>query len=121
MKLWKGNRIDAEYELSNVEIAEKFIASEYFKKKYELYGSTDKALVWFIGAKDGLNSTWEWDEKKGSIDGSIDVLEILNIIDKKNTKKCLRCNYQWNSMRDDIVSCPNCKSRSWQTTKKAKP
>jgi hypothetical protein len=82
VKLWKENRLNQEWELSNKEIAEKFMASDFYKNRYEKYNSTDRALIWFISDKDGLNSTWEFDEKKGSIDGSPDVLEILDIIDE---------------------------------------
>lgn len=83
MKLWKGNRLNGEWELSNKEIATKFLKSSYYKKRYDQYRGTVNALVFFITAKDGLDSTWEYDDKKGSVDGSKDMLEILDIIEKK--------------------------------------
>lgn len=86
MKLWKENNINQKWELDNKEIANRFIVSKYFKDRYELYRGTEHALVWFIGAKDGLNSTWEWDNKKGSVDGSKDMLQILDLIDEKCKK-----------------------------------
>jgi len=78
VKLWKGNRVDAEYELSNKEVAEKFLKSKFAQKS----DFTDRCFLDFLTSPDGLDSTWEFDEKKGSIDGSKDMLEILDIIDK---------------------------------------
>ena len=78
MKLWKGNRVDAEYELSNKEIAEMFLKSKFA----QVSDYTDRGFLDFLTSPDGLNSTWEFDKKKGSIDGSKDMLEILDIIDK---------------------------------------
>lgn len=76
MKLWKGNRLDAVYELSNKEIATRFLNSKYYSEEICI----ERALVDFITSKDGLNSTWEWDKKKSSITGSSDILEILDLI-----------------------------------------
>jgi len=82
VKLWKGNRTDAEYELSNKKLAERFVKSDYFENAYKNTGNFGRALVEFISNKNGLDSSWEWDEKKGSIDGSKDMLEILDIIEQ---------------------------------------
>jgi len=81
MKLWKENRINQEWELSNKEIAHKFLLSKYSLRMYR-----EKALVEFITAKDGLNSVWDWNKEKGSIMGSKDMLEILDIIEKEVSK-----------------------------------
>ncbi len=78
MKLWKGNRISQEWELSNKEIAKQFLKSKYARSEH--FTATD--LVLFISSKDGLNSSWDWEQTKGSIEGSKDMLEILDIIDK---------------------------------------
>lgn len=78
MKLWKENKVDKEWELSNKEIAEKFILSKY--SDYQYIGN---ALVDFISSSDGLNSIWEWDKTKGSIQGSKDMLEIIDIISER--------------------------------------
>jgi len=79
MKLWKENRIDQEYELANEEIAKQFLGSIYGKKPYE-FGGIATALILFISKPDGLNSSHDWDEKKGSIDGSKDILKIIDIV-----------------------------------------
>lgn len=79
MKLWKENRLDQEHELANKEIAKQFLGSIYGKKPYE-FGGIATALVYFIGDKTGLNSSWEWNEEKGSINGSKDMLEIIDIV-----------------------------------------
>jgi hypothetical protein len=79
MKLWKSNRLDQEWEMTNEEIAQKFMESGYAKTCWE-FGGLRMALVSFIASKDGLNSTWEWNEKRGSIEGSPDFLDILDRI-----------------------------------------
>jgi len=79
MKLWKENKVNKNWSVSNTEIAKLFLKSEYGKNPYE-HGGKARALVYFITAKDGLNSTFEFDEKKGSIDGSRDILEILGFL-----------------------------------------
>jgi hypothetical protein len=79
MKLWKNNRLDAEWELDNKEIAKRFLESSYNNSEnYNLV----RGLVEFISDKDGLSSSWEWDKKKGSVEGNKDMLEILDIIEK---------------------------------------
>ena len=61
IKLWKENRVDKEYDLSFKTIKDVFVRSKYFKDwkngntKSNLYYS----LIWFITAKDGLNSAFE--------------------------------------------------------------
>lgn len=80
MKMWRENRRDGEWELSNQEIAEQFIKSKFYNLEYNL--SFDRQLVNFICDEQGLNSVWDWDKKKGSIDGSKDILEILDIFYK---------------------------------------
>ena len=82
MKLWKQNRLDKEFELPNSEIAKQFLASTFPKRYY----SIRDALVYFITSPDGLNSSWEWDEKRGSVDGSKDMIKILEIIKEIKTK-----------------------------------
>lgn len=82
MKLWKGNKIDGEWELSNKEIVNKFLESRYGTLKYLRCFTIERALVYFISAKDGLNSGWEYERKKGSINGSKDMLEMLDLIDE---------------------------------------
>lgn len=79
MKLWKENKVNQEYELSNKEVAKRFLGSIYGKKPYE-FGGIGMALIWFISQPEGLNSSHDWDEKKGSIDGSKDILEIIDIV-----------------------------------------
>ena len=82
MKLWKENMLSQEWELDNNEIAKQFLNSDFYKDRYEKYGDTSRALVIFITDKSGLHSSWEWDEKKGSINGSKDMLNILDIIER---------------------------------------
>ena len=84
MKLWKENKISQEWELSNQEIAKQFLKSRYYDFPNR---SIDMSLVNFISSKDGLNSSWDWDSKKGSIDGSKDMIEILDIIHNLKEKK----------------------------------
>lgn len=83
MKLWKQNRLDKEHEISNDEIAKRFLESPYAKADGRNLGYR---LIFFITSKDGLNSTWEWDENKGSINGSSDMIKILEIIKETTTK-----------------------------------
>ena len=78
MKLWKENKLSEEWELSNKEIAKRFLDSEFNVED----SSTEICLVQFISDKHGLNSSWEWD-KKGSIEGSQDMLDILKTIDEE--------------------------------------
>lgn len=84
MKLWEENRLDKEYELSNEEVAKQFINSIYGKKPYE-FGGVDMALITFISNKDGLNSSWEWNRQKGSIEGCPDILKIIDIVNLQIT------------------------------------
>lgn len=79
MKLWKENKINNMYQLENKEIAKQFIRSIYGKHPYE-YGGISSSLVFFITSKVGLNSSYEWKYKKGSIEGSKDILEIIKIV-----------------------------------------
>ena len=61
IKLWKGNRLDREYEIRHDELYDKFISDSYFhnwkhgQTKYNLYHS----LIMFITCPDGLNSVFE--------------------------------------------------------------
>ena len=55
MKLYKGNLITGEFEMSHKEIINKFINSPYNKD----VNSPFQSLLLFIGATDGLNSTFE--------------------------------------------------------------
>lgn len=82
MRFWKENRINQEWSIDNKKIAERFIASKFYKER-EAYRGTAQALVFFITDKEGLNSSYEWEDKRGSIDGSKDIIEILDIIDEK--------------------------------------
>lgn len=81
MKMWKENKVCNEWELSNTEIAERFLKSEDYTK-YSVYGGFSSALVDSIMRKDGLiweycaetikawfgsSSIWEWDRTKCSI------------------------------------------------------
>ncbi len=84
MKLWKENKLNQEWELDNKGVVKRFLNSEYGKNP-EKYKGKDNALVYFITGKDGLNSSYDWEEKKGSIEGSKDILEMLNIINKNRT------------------------------------
>ena len=79
MKLWKDNKLDQEYDKPNVDIAKEFMASEFYNPK-EPIGYN---LVFFVSAKNGLSSTWEWEEEKGSVCGSPDMLEIIELVKKK--------------------------------------
>lgn len=81
MKLWRENKVRNEYELSNVEIARRFIVEYDVDLRKEI--GLGRALCDFISSKTGLNSVWEWEQSKGSIDGSKDMLEILRMIDEK--------------------------------------
>jgi hypothetical protein len=83
MKLWRYNRTDKEYVLANEEIAKRFLESNFYKERYDKFRSTGMALVYFLISQEidgGLSSTWEWDETKGSINGSADMTEILDQI-----------------------------------------
>jgi hypothetical protein len=57
MRLWKGNKVDQQYEMSDAEIFATLKASRYFELL--LYYPTRRVLAMFISAPDGLNSTWE--------------------------------------------------------------
>ena len=58
MRLWKGNKVDQQYEMSDEEIYAAFRASRYFELL--LYYPTRRVLAMFISApEDGLNSAWE--------------------------------------------------------------
>ncbi len=72
LKLWKENKLNQEWELSNEEIAERFC------KSHSHNDITIKNLIYFITTKEGLNSSFDFDEKKGSIEGSKDIKEIWN-------------------------------------------
>ena len=65
MKLWKENNTDKEYNLENKEVAKLFCKSKYFKIEHYLL---DRILLIFIGAKDGLNSIWDYENKQGQSD-----------------------------------------------------
>lgn len=56
MKLWKNNKLSGEYELSEQEIADRFLASKYAEYPWRL----DRALGVFIGDNepDGLALVW---------------------------------------------------------------
>ncbi len=85
MKLYKENKVNQEWELSNQEIAKRFIESEF-----NIGFNIERNLVIFLTDKDGLNSVWDWDEKKGSIHGSKDVLEIIDVIYNLEEKKKIK-------------------------------
>jgi len=64
MKLWRENRLDQEWELSEDEILARFIKSEHFNY-YQKGWTLDRALRAFITALEsegGLNSVFEEDE-----------------------------------------------------------
>lgn len=102
MKLWKDNRLDQAYERPNREIANEFLASDYYKSRHERGLFIEQALVLFITGKDGLSSTWEWDERKGSINGSPDMLEILKMVESL----CPKCDLRGSSMCRANYPCP---------------
>jgi len=80
MELWKENKLDKKWELPNKEVAELFCKSKYFKDCKEGY-PLDRMLPVFIGAKDGLNSVWDYETKQGKKDyGEVRkfVMEIWN-------------------------------------------
>lgn len=88
MKLWKENKVAQEYEMDNAEIANRFMQSQYyFEDEYVQYYGIGRALAFFISAKDGLNSIWEWDKNKGSIEGSPDVLAIIALVHNAEKQK----------------------------------
>lgn len=69
--------LNSEFEMSNDEIATRFMLSRFYGPD-----ATSRDLVLFVSFpedKGGLASTWDWDEKKGSFDGSKDMLEIFEI------------------------------------------
>lgn len=64
MKFWRGNKIDAEYELSVEEVARKFLNSKYSTANPQHdeiieFLPLERRLRNFMTAPDGLNSTWD--------------------------------------------------------------
>ncbi len=57
--LYKENKKDAEYTMTFREVANSFVASEYYKGIHDGVYTTSQALTLFIASKDGLNSTFE--------------------------------------------------------------
>ena len=86
MKLWKENKLDHEWAMPNLKIAEEFLKSDWNDNDLKEHKGLEYALVLFISEAKGLNSSWEWNKAEGSIKGSKDMIEILNIIDKLETK-----------------------------------
>jgi len=78
MKLWKENDINKEWDLENEEIVRRFLSSSFAKERTN-FGIT-YCLINFITSVYGLNSVYEFDEEKGSIDGSEDILEMINLL-----------------------------------------
>lgn len=64
MKLWKGNRLDCEYEATEDEIVDGFVNSTIYRNwlKGVSRGSLDFCLRWYISSPDGLGSTFEDDD-----------------------------------------------------------
>jgi hypothetical protein len=61
MKLWRNNRRSGEWELSNEDIAARFLASK-FGDFDEYPWRVDHALPVFIGDPEGLSSSFEPDD-----------------------------------------------------------
>lgn len=61
MKLWKGNRVDQEYELTPEEIINKFFESQEWRdwKTGNTYSSIYYLFRIFVGSRTGLNSVME--------------------------------------------------------------
>jgi len=64
MKLWKGNRLDCEYEATEEEIVDGFLNSTIYANwmKGLSRGNLDFCLRWYISSPDGLGSTFEDDD-----------------------------------------------------------
>lgn len=63
MKLWKNNRLDSEYEMSEEDIARGFLASSYAEIPWPL----DRKLRLFMASKDGLSSVWVDDDAYNTV------------------------------------------------------
>lgn len=76
MKLWKNNRLDKEWELSNEEILQKFKQSKFHKIESWPW---DRCLIAFItDPKDGLASVFDSDDFEKLLDDFLVDLENKN-------------------------------------------
>ena len=65
MKFWKGNRVDAEFDMPVAEVAAKYVAyaeSEDVKAEHLQGLPIERALRWWLTSPDHFNSVWV-DEK----------------------------------------------------------
>lgn len=61
MRLWRDNRIDGEYEISIDEILDKFLSSQVFTEPARNF---EFALIWFVTQPEGLNSSFDADDRE---------------------------------------------------------
>jgi hypothetical protein len=60
MKLWKGNKLNQEWQMEDDKIIEGF--KEWFQKNKDFGRPLEYCLIWFITSKEGLDSTYEQEE-----------------------------------------------------------
>lgn len=70
MRLWKGNRLDAEHEMTPEEIVAGFVESEWMERD-DL--SVDSRLRMYIATEEGLNSAWDPAEQMGEYQPVLDL------------------------------------------------
>jgi len=78
VKLWKDNRIDGEWELSEQEVADRFLASRWAQESWAQGWPLDRALRAFLTAgpeDEGLASVW--DEGEG---GTTDYDRVFDLV-----------------------------------------
>ena len=64
MKLWKENKLNKEYEMSDEEIYSLFLDSRFYQDYLnDRYWRLDEAIRCFISFSDGLNSAFETNSK----------------------------------------------------------
>ena len=75
--LYEENKIDKEYELTFEEVYNKFIETEYYKdfKERGAYMLT-QGVTLFIGSKDGLNSAYDIEEDRETLDELIEYIRL---------------------------------------------
>lgn len=74
MKLWKDNKVDAEWELPDDEVASRFLASKYANPE-EYPWPLERRLRVFISDNepDGLQSVFDWEDP--SYSSVLDIIE----------------------------------------------
>jgi len=74
IRLWKENKPTGAWELSEEEVARRFLASEYAGQLRDTW-PLDRALAAFISVPQGLNSSWEDRDAFSRIVNRIVILE----------------------------------------------